>query len=41
MLKRLMGLLLLNFVTLAIAFSPKILHFLSKANGMFRTVSER
>jgi hypothetical protein len=40
MLKHLTGLLLLNFVTLAIAFSPKILQFLSKVNGMFRAASE-
>jgi hypothetical protein len=41
MLKRLIGLLLIDFGTLAIAFFPTILHFLSKVNGMFRATSER
>jgi hypothetical protein len=41
MLKCLMGLLLMNFATKAIASFPKRLRFLSKAKEVFRATSER
>jgi hypothetical protein len=41
MLERLMGLLLLNFITLAIALSAKILRFLCQVKEVFRATSER